>query len=410
MRHRVAFACVLGGVLLFGGALVSADDDPSEIEKATRLLFEVSRVYSELPALTDEITTSFSMDGRADENSKISVRFSKHAAEATGIAPPQTLDIHVVDGRLYLQLNGVEGVVEAEIGDDPLASAKRVMGMAYPYLPPQIVLRWATGIDGVGEWFMMGMLEKGVVAGYAETGDGVQRPEVLFEGVAPLLGGRPGTCRVQFDSKTKLATSIVIEGGTDGSSPTFRMSAKFRPKITARLEEPIVLDVADDLARFAHFKAMLNVLLGGGVSVDPSIEVGAAAPTFDLLDQNGKRHTSDAYRGKVIVLDWWGVWCLACTRDMPKVQALHEKHANNPDVVILAMNVGDDNERMERYWGENNYTFAALHDADELADRFGIKAFPSVVLIGPDGGVVHVEAGSASDLDETLSEVLESIR
>ncbi|KKN08593.1 hypothetical protein LCGC14_1055220, partial [marine sediment metagenome] len=44
-------------------------------------------------------------------------------------------------------------------------------------------------------------------------------------------------------------------------------------------------------------------------------------------------------------------------RDMPKVQALHEKYSDNPDFVILAMNVRDDNKEMAEYWAEKKYTF-----------------------------------------------------
>ena len=95
---------------------------------------------------------------------------------------------------------------------------------------------------------------------------------------------------------------------------------------------------------------------------------------------------------------------------MPKVQVLHEKYADNPKVVILAMNVGDDNEKMAKYWADKKYTFPTLNDADELARQYGIKSFPSAILIGPDGMVIHAEVGSASDLEKELQKALGTIK
>ena len=61
--------------------IASADDDPQEIARATEFLREVHRVYAELPAMTDVMTTNFSMDGRDDANSTIRVKLSKNEAD-----------------------------------------------------------------------------------------------------------------------------------------------------------------------------------------------------------------------------------------------------------------------------------------------------------------------------------------
>ncbi len=94
---------------------------------------------------------------------------------------------------------------------------------------------------------------------------------------------------------------------------------------------------------------------------------------------------------------------------LSKVQVLHEKYANHPNVVILAMNVGDENEKMNNWWKEKKYTFPTLNDADELAGQYGIKAFPSSILIGPDGTVLKATVGSVSDLEGALKEALKEL-
>lgn len=45
-------------------------------------------------------------------------------------------------------------------------------------------------------------------------------------------------------------------------------------------------------------------LLGPGSLLKP----GTDAPAFTLTDQDGKTHSLDDYKGKYVLLDWWGTW------------------------------------------------------------------------------------------------------
>lgn len=91
---------------------------------------------------------------------------------------------------------------------------------------------------------------------------------------------------------------------------------------------------------------------------------------------------------------------------LPQVQVLHQKYASNPNVVVLAMNVGDENERMASWWKDKKYKFRSLNDADQLAQKYGIKAFPSSILIGPKGNVLEATIGSSYALEGALEKAL----
>ena len=75
MKPCVMLALIVSSALNLGSPLTWADDDPREIERANKLLLEVSDAYSKLPVLTDVMTTTFAMTGgRTDQNSTIRVR------------------------------------------------------------------------------------------------------------------------------------------------------------------------------------------------------------------------------------------------------------------------------------------------------------------------------------------------
>ena len=49
---------------------------------------------------------------------------------------------------------------------------------------------------------------------------------------------------------------------------------------------------------------------------------GPEAPDFTLNDINGKPLTLSSLRGKYVVLDFWGSWCIWCIKGMPKMKIL----------------------------------------------------------------------------------------
>jgi len=57
--------------------------------------------------------------------------------------------------------------------------------------------------------------------------------------------------------------------------------------------------------------------------------------------------------------------------------------------VFLAMNVGDTAKVIRDYWSESGFTFPAMmQDKGEVSTSFGVRAYPSNYLIGPDGRVI----------------------
>lgn len=372
-------------------------------ERAMQALARISHRYSTLPVLTDAISTSFAMEGRSDETSTIDIRIKDDRAEATGIVPPTALDIYLIDDTLFLGLVGAPGMVVARTDREPLATAEEHLSIAFAYLPPHLWMRWTEGTERAGEWFTFGMLKNSEIIGISDLEiDGTRVHEIRFEGTAPLLGERPGKGVARFDAESLLLTQVVIDGGTDGEAQTFRFQASFDPGTPADLESPIELELTDDTPRYVGFMDMLTTAL----AAKPTIAVGAPAPAFDLHDQHGREHALEDYRGRFVILDWWGLWCAPCRQALPHMQDLHDHYAENDIVSILLMNVRDDVQEVRAYLDENRYTFTSLDNADDLVDAYGIRAFPSVILLGPDGIVLHAAAGSSTEVERALERAL----
>ncbi len=106
------------------------------------------------------------------------------------------------------------------------------------------------------------------------------------------------------------------------------------------------------------------------------------------------------YVGKVVVLDFWATWCAPCMMVSPHMQKIHEAYAER-SVVVLAVHY-DDQGDPKRYTKRNGYTFTVLDDGLTVAKRMGVSKIPTVMIIGPDGRVVHRQTGFAEGDEKKL--------
>lgn len=132
-----------------------------------------------------------------------------------------------------------------------------------------------------------------------------------------------------------------------------------------------------------------------------------AAPDFSLLDPEGVSVALSEYRGRLVLLDFWGTWCLPCKKATPFLQALHEDYAEKGVQVFgLACRERDRAAPIE-YFEKNNLGYMLLLDADEVAKEYGVRAYPTYVLIDADGGKLAEWVGG--NPEETFKEIREKI-
>lgn len=110
-----------------------------------------------------------------------------------------------------------------------------------------------------------------------------------------------------------------------------------------------------------------------------------------------KALTPAELRGKVVILDFWTYCCINCMHALPVLHQLEEEYANQL-VVIGVHSAKFDNEKS----GENirqavlryGITHPVVNDANfEIWKRFGVRAWPTLVVIDPEGNPIGALPG-----------------
>lgn len=133
---------------------------------------------------------------------------------------------------------------------------------------------------------------------------------------------------------------------------------------------------------------------------------GVMAPDFTLQDIHGKPLTLSSLRGKYVLLDFWGSWCVWCIKGMPQMKEYYKKYAGKFE--ILGVDCNDTEEKWKAAVEKHQLPWLHVYnpkDSKVLAD-YGVQGFPTKILIGPDGKIVKTIVGEDPSfytfLDETF--------
>ena len=134
---------------------------------------------------------------------------------------------------------------------------------------------------------------------------------------------------------------------------------------------------------------------------------GQRLPNVAFTDGTGKRLNVAAFRGKVLVLHFWGTWCPPCRREMPELQRLQAAMADRRDVAFVLLQVREP-YAVARRWaqaqglqlplfdsgsaGEDD-AFLRLAGGGKLADREIARSFPTTYVIDKRGLVIFSQVG-----------------
>lgn len=118
-------------------------------------------------------------------------------------------------------------------------------------------------------------------------------------------------------------------------------------------------------------------------------DASAAPLDFTLPDLEGRPRASDEWRGRVLLLNFWAMWCAPCREELPALNALHRALAPEGFAVVAISLDRQPPESVARFLGPRGIEFPVLHDREHaFAERVGVRAYPTSVLLDRNGRVL----------------------
>jgi thiol-disulfide isomerase/thioredoxin len=143
---------------------------------------------------------------------------------------------------------------------------------------------------------------------------------------------------------------------------------------------------------------------------DLRIDVGTNAPEILGRDIDNQPMKLSEFRGKVVLLCFWGSWCGPCMELVPQERSLVQ-HLTGKPFVLLGVNSDEDLPRAGQACQKAKITWRSWWDgipSGSIATAWGVRGWPTLYLIDPKG-VIRGKFTSGKKLDEAVEALLKEV-
>ncbi len=135
-----------------------------------------------------------------------------------------------------------------------------------------------------------------------------------------------------------------------------------------------------------------------------------AAPALVLKDMDGVQHAIRDYRGKPVIINFWATWCPPCRRELPSMNRAWKK-IKDEGIVMLAVDVGEDEDTIFTFMGDYPIDFTVLLDSSgEVSASWPVVGLPTTFILDKQGRLVYRAIGGREWDDEALLEKIRALK
>ncbi len=116
------------------------------------------------------------------------------------------------------------------------------------------------------------------------------------------------------------------------------------------------------------------------------------APPISLALLGQDNFSSKKLAGKLILVDFWGTWCLPCRAEHPDLQKFYDSTvAQNPEKIsLLTVACRDTQPKVLAYMEQKNFTFPMAMSDNKIQETYAVQGYPTKILITPEGKYITV--------------------
>lgn len=131
------------------------------------------------------------------------------------------------------------------------------------------------------------------------------------------------------------------------------------------------------------------------------VKVGDKAPLFELKNLEGEKVALSDYKGKGVILNFWGTWCNPCKEEMPDLNRMNKIY-HSKGVEVLTVHVKDSPQQVKQFFSElpeEVELMVALDGSGDVMRAYNANDLPNTYIIDKNGIIKAHHKGQMSRAD-----------
>jgi thiol-disulfide isomerase/thioredoxin len=220
---------------------------------------------------------------------------------------------------------------------------------------------------------------------------------VRAQGLLPRVAGVPGRMTETFTYWIDKKEGTIWKVTAHQEGPIFPET----PHTEYKLETTVWFKASEPNARTAPHELFVFKPTGAAELVKEFVSprdkmvrepVGKPVPAVNLVAEDGKAISLNAFRGKPVLLDFWATWCAPCVESLPAVEKLYRETVGE-GLVLVSIDDDEAAQTATEFLSKRKETWLNFHLTDAITDAFPAHGIPYFVLVDASGKVVYSHEG-----------------
>jgi len=133
------------------------------------------------------------------------------------------------------------------------------------------------------------------------------------------------------------------------------------------------------------------------------------ANNFTLLDYNNKKVSLSDFKGKLVVVNFFGTWCAPCKEEIPDFVAAYSL-LKDKNIQFIGISEGSDVQTVKDFINEYKINYPILIDGtpENMAANWGVTGIPTTFLFNANGELIGAHVGPLTK--DQLVSALEGVK